>query len=258
MPDWNPELYRQFEAERTRPALELLSRIPLTSPARITDLGCGPGNSTQGLQERFAQAVVAGIDSSAAMLDSARQRLPQCRFSRDDIATWRPAAAQDIIYANASLQWVPDHQTLFPRLFSLTAPGGCLAVQMPDNREEPSHREMRRIAGEAPWRQHIGDTAAVRVKVLSAEQYYDLLAPDAESVDIWRTTYFHVMPSADAIVEWVRATGLRPFVERLDEDLRSTFITRYRQALQDAYPARAGGTVLLAFPRLFIVAGKAV
>ncbi|WP_410015152.1 trans-aconitate 2-methyltransferase [Sodalis sp. RH24] len=258
MTDWNPTLYRQFEAERTRPALELLSRIPLTSPARITDLGCGPGNSTQGLHERFPQAVITGIDSSAAMLGNARARLPQCRFSQEDITAWRPDAAQDIIYANASLQWVPDHETLFPRLFSLTAPGGCLAVQMPDNREEPSHSEMRRIAQEAPWRQHIGDAAGIRVKIVSARDYYDLLAPDALSVDIWRTTYFHVMPSAGAIVEWLRATGLRPFLERLDDALQASFIARYQQALVNAYPARADGKVLLAFPRLFIVAMKRV
>ncbi|HEY0208146.1 trans-aconitate 2-methyltransferase [Acerihabitans sp.] len=256
MPDWNPTLYRQFEAERTRPALELLSRIPLTAPARITDLGCGPGNSTQGLHERFAQAAVTGIDSSAAMLDDARARLPHCRFSQEDITAWRPAAAQDIIYANASLQWVADHETLFPRLFSLTAPGGCLAVQMPDNRDEPSHGEMRRIAQEMPWRQYIGEAAGIRVRILRAQQYYDLLAPEAVAVDIWRTTYFHVMPSVGAIVEWLRATGLRPFLERLDATLQSSFIERYRQALVSAYPARADGTVLLAFPRLFIVATR--
>ncbi len=190
MQDWNPQLYRQFEAERTRPALELIARIESDDPRQVTDLGCGPGNSTEGLFQRFPQAVVTGVDSSEAMLDNARQRLPLCRFSREDITRWEPAVAQDIIYANASLQWVPDHEVLFPRLFSMVAAGGSLAVQMPDNRQEPSHREMRRVADEGPWRHQIGEAAQVRVKTLGAAEYYELLAPLAEKVDIWRTAYF--------------------------------------------------------------------
>lgn len=256
MQDWNPQLYRQFEAERTRPALELIARIEMDNPAQVADLGCGPGNSTEGLFERFPHAAVTGIDSSAAMLENARHRLPHCRFSQEDISSWRPATPQDVIYANASLQWVPDHTTLFPRLFSLLAPGGSLAVQMPDNREEPSHREMRRVADEGPWRDQIGSAAQVRVKILSAAEYYDLLAPHAEMVDIWRTTYFHVMPSLASIVEWLRATGLRPFLEKLDERQQADFIDEYLRAIGEAYPVRADGRVLLAFPRLFIVARK--
>ncbi|WP_213989529.1 trans-aconitate 2-methyltransferase [Sodalis sp. dw_96] len=256
MQDWNPQLYRQFEAERTRPALELIARIESTDPRQVTDLGCGPGNSTEGLFERFPQAVVTGIDSSESMLDNARRRLPSCRFSREDISGWQPAVAQDIVYANASLQWVPDHQTLFPRLFSMVAAGGSLAVQMPDNRQEPSHREMRRVADEGPWRDQIGEAARVRVKTLSAVEYYDLLTPHAERVDIWRTTYFHVMPSAQAIVEWVRATGLRPFLEPLTDEQRPEFLKKYLHGIEGAYPPRVDGSVLLAFPRLFIVARK--
>ncbi|WP_413724527.1 trans-aconitate 2-methyltransferase [Sodalis sp. RH16] len=256
MQDWNPQLYRQFEVERTRPALELIARIETENPRQVTDLGCGPGNSTEGLFQRFPQATVTGVDSSEAMLEHARQRLPACRFSREDILRWQPAAAQDIVYANASLQWVPDHEILFPRLFSMVAPGGSLAVQMPDNRQEPSHREMRRVADEGPWRDRIGEAAQVRVKILSAAEYYDLLAPHAERVDIWRTSYFHVMPSHQAVVEWVRATGLRPFLEPLTDEQRPEFLKKYLQAIEDAYPPRVDGSVLLAFPRLFIVARK--
>ncbi|XBS68187.1 trans-aconitate 2-methyltransferase [Acerihabitans sp. KWT182] len=256
MQDWNPQLYRQFEAERTRPALELIARIETDCPRQVTDLGCGPGNSTEGLFERYPQAVVTGIDSSEAMLKNARQRLPTCLFSREDISRWQPSQAQDIVYANASLQWVPDHETLFPRLFASVAAGGSLAVQMPDNRQEPSHREMRKVADEGPWRHQIGDAAQVRVKVLDAAAYYELLAPHAERVDIWRTTYFHVMPSAQAIVEWVRATGLRPFLDPLTDEQKPEFLNRYLQGIENAYPTRADGRVLLAFPRLFIVARK--
>jgi trans-aconitate 2-methyltransferase len=257
MQDWNPQLYRQFEAERTRPALELISRIFLEDPRQITDLGCGPGNSTEGLFARYPQAMVTGIDSSASMIESARQRLPLCRFSQEDISAWQPAALQNIVYANASLQWVSDHPRLFPRLLSMVAPGGSLAVQMPDNRQEPSHKAMRRVAAEGPWREAIGETAQLRVKILTDMEYYDLLSPQAQRVDIWRTTYFHVMPSAAAIVDWVSSTGLRPFLERLDEPQRPAFLAEYRRAIEQDYPVRADGKVLLAFPRLFIVATKA-
>ena len=143
MAEWNPALYRRYEDERTRPAIELLARVPLATAARVVDLGCGPGNSTELLVRRFPQAQVTGTDNSEAMLVSARERLPQGRFELSDIATWAPASAgdaPDLIYANAALQWVPDHEALIPRLFAALAPGGVLAVQMPDNRAEPTHR----------------------------------------------------------------------------------------------------------------------
>ncbi|HWT18273.1 MAG TPA: methyltransferase domain-containing protein, partial [Variovorax sp.] len=138
MLDWNPALYRRYEDERTRPAQELLARVPLPEAARVVDLGCGPGNSTELLANRFPKAQVVGTDNSEAMLASARERLPQARFELSDIATWAPREAPDLIYANASLQWVPDHETLIPRLFDALASGGVLAIQMPDNREEPT------------------------------------------------------------------------------------------------------------------------
>ena len=142
MSDWNPDLYRRFEDERTRPARELLARVALSEPKLIYDLGCGPGNSTELLVERFPQADVVGTDNSEPMLVSARKRLPSCRFELSDIASWNPPAAPDLIYANAALQWVGGHETLIPRLFDLLAPHGVLAIQMPDNREEPTHRSM--------------------------------------------------------------------------------------------------------------------
>ncbi|TKI08065.1 trans-aconitate 2-methyltransferase [Martelella alba] len=256
MQDWNPALYRRFEAERTRPALELIARIKTDNPRQVTDLGCGPGNSTEGLLARFPQAKVTGVDTSAAMLESARQRLPQCRFVQEDIRRWRSPVLQDILYANASLQWVADHPSLFPSLFSQVAAGGTLAIQMPDNRDEPTHSEMRRVADAGPWRDTLGSSAQIRVKMLSAQQYYDLLAPQADEVDIWQTRYYHVMPSAASIVEWLRATGLRPFLEQLDGRQQAAFLKAYLRAIEQAYPVREDGRILLAFPRLFIIARK--
>ncbi|HEX3775434.1 MAG TPA: trans-aconitate 2-methyltransferase [Polyangiaceae bacterium] len=255
--DWNPALYRRFEDERTRPALDLLARVPVTDPARVFDLGCGPGNSTELLAARFPNARIVGTDSSEAMLESARERLPGCRFEQSDAASWQPAAAPDLIFANALLQWLPDHETLVPRLFSLLAPGGVLALQMPDNLEEPSHRAMRDVATQGPWAHALGDAARVRAAILPAEGYYDLLVSAAARVEIWRTTYQHPMADAQAIVEWLRATGLRPFLEPLSAAERTEFLAEYTAQIARAYPARRDGRRLLAFPRLFIVAERA-
>jgi trans-aconitate 2-methyltransferase len=254
--DWNPELYRRFEDERTRPARELLARVALEAPARIADLGCGPGNSTELLVQRFPGAEVIGVDNSEAMLASARARLQGCRFELSDIAAWQPGAAPDLIYANAALQWVGDHERLIPRLFAQLAPGGVLAIQMPDNRDEPTHRLMREVAEIEPYATPIRQAAVVRTKILPLDAYYDLLVRDAAEVDVWRTTYQHPMASAAKIVEWLRSTGLRPFIDPLPDDLRSAFLGDYEQRIAQAYAQRADGRLLLAFPRLFIVARR--
>ena len=259
MLDWNPALYRRFEDERTRPAQELLARVPLadlSSAAHVVDLGCGPGTSTELLVQRFPKAQITGIDTSKAMLASARERLPGTAFEQGDIATWVPAVAPDLIYANAALQWVAGHETLVPRLFSLLAPGGVLAIQMPDNRQEPSHRLMRAVAGEAPWREPIGDADAVRTELATIAGYYDMLAKEAALVDVWHTVYQHAMPTAGAIVDWLRSTGLRPFLDPLSDELRASFLAEYERRISDAYPLRSDGNRLLAFPRMFIVAQR--
>ena len=257
MADWDPALYRRFEDERTRPAIDLLGRVPLSQARNVYDLGCGPGNSTALLVERFGRDAVTGLDTSEAMLASARLRLPQTRFLFADATTWCPAEAADLIFTNAVLQWVPDHRTLLPRLFGLLAPGGVLAIQMPDNLDEPSHRIMREVAADGPWSPVVGTAGASRAdRMLTAQGYYDLLAGLGASLDIWRTTYHHPMESPDAIVSWVRSTGLRPFVDPLPPDQQAGFLAAYQARIDRAYPIRADGKRLLAFPRLFIVARR--
>lgn len=254
MSDWNPALYSRYEDERTRPARDLLARVPLQSVGLAYDLGCGPGNSTELLVERFPGADVVGTDNSQAMVEAARARLPQARFELGDIAGWRPEKAPQLIYANAALQWVPDHEVLLPHLLNALAPGGVLAVQMPDNRDEPTHRLMREVAALPEFAEAIGDYTKLRTELLGLTGYYDLLAPRTASLDLWRTAYQHPMDSAHAIVEWVRSTGLRPFIDPLTPDLRERFLAEYERRIDAAYPARADGRRLLAFPRLFIVA----
>jgi trans-aconitate 2-methyltransferase len=255
--DWNPALYRRFEDERTRPALDLLARVPLSEALHVVDVGCGPGNSTELLIERFPTANTLGMDSSEAMVESARARLPKCRFELGDVSTWQPKSPPTLIFANAVLQWVPHHEWLLPHLLSLLAPGGVLAVQMPDNLEEASHRLMREVAADGPWSNAIGDAASVRSRILSATDYYDLLVPHSAHVEIWRTTYQHPMTSASAIVDWLRATGLRPFVDPLPAPQQAAFLSEYEQRIAEAYSPRADGQRLLAFPRLFVVARRA-
>ncbi|MRT11836.1 trans-aconitate 2-methyltransferase [Enterobacteriaceae bacterium RIT711] len=252
MQDWNPALYLQFAAERTRPAAELASRIQHPEAKHIADLGCGPGNSTALLHQAFPNATVTGIDSSPAMLEKARAALPTCQFEQADVTSWTPAVKQDVIYANASLQWVGNHPELFPHLAAQLAENGVLAVQMPDNWQEPTHTLMRQVAAE------LGNPDSGREALLPAQQYYDLLAQSGCTVDIWRTTYFHVMPSAQAIIEWLSSTGLRPYLANLDSIQQQAFLERYHTVLQQAYPPRHDGNVLMLFPRLFIVARKTI
>ncbi len=256
MQDWNPQLYRQFESERTRPARELLERISSAEVRYVTDLGCGPGNSTELLAQAWPDAQVTGIDSSEAMLVQARQRLPACHFLQADIRSWQPQQPQQVIYANASLQWLTEHHLLLPHLVDQLAPGGALAIQMPDNLNEPSHRLMREVAASERWRALISPQAADRKRLLTSEQYYDLLSEAGCEVDIWRTTYYHPMADAQGIITWLSATGLRPFLAGLDDAQQAAFLQDYHQALVSAYPTRSNGQVLLAFPRLFMVALK--
>jgi trans-aconitate 2-methyltransferase len=255
MADWNPALYRRFEDERTRPAAELLARVPLQAPRTAVDLGCGPGNSTELIVQRYPGAVVMGTDNSPAMVEAARQRLPGVTFELSDIAGWKPAEAPDLLYANASLQWVPDHPRLLPRLLETLAPGGVLAVQMPDNLDEPTHVLMRDTAADRRFAAAIGDADKLRARVLTVAEYYDLMAPAAD-VDVWRTIYQHPMADAAAIVHWLRSTGLRPFLDPLSPALQADYLAEYQGRIDAAYPVRSDGRRLLAFPRLFIVARR--
>jgi trans-aconitate 2-methyltransferase len=256
MADWNATQYLQFEDERTRPVADLIARIPLTEPRRCVDLGCGPGNSTEMLLRRFPNAEVEGLDSSPDMLASARRRLPNVGFAQADLSTWAPPQTYDVILANAVLQWLPDHPTLYPRLAAALSPGGCLAVQVPDNLQEPTHRLMREVASDGPWAAKLAEAAGSRSPIGSFEEHYGWLVPSCAHIDLWRTTYVHPLESAAAIVEWVKGTGLRPFLDPLDEAERLEYLARYEEAIAAEYPPQADGRVLLRFPRLFVVAQR--
>ncbi len=254
---WSATQYTMFEAERTRPVRDLLAAVPTRDPARLADLGCGPGNSTEVLRARHPDARVVALDSSAEMLEAARKRLPDIDFLQADIAAWTPYAPFDLILANASLQWIPDHAALFPRLAGFLAPGGSLAIQMPDNQDDPVKTLMRKTAADPRWSDRIGDERSTRFPSHPVPWYYDLLKPRCARVDIWRTRYWHVLPDGvDGIVAWFKGSALRPFLARLDAAEQARFLAQYRDELARAYPAQADGSVLLPVPRLFIVATR--
>lgn len=252
---WSPTQYLAFEDDRTRPVRDLVGAIP--GGARVAvDVGCGPGNSTEVLAARFPEAAVAGLDNSLEMIEAARRRLPGVPFEVGDVTSWTPSVAPDVVLSNAALQWVPDHAALLPRLVGLLAPGGRLAVQMPDNLDEPVQVVMREVAADGRWGGALADVARLRTGMASPAGYYRMLRPCCARVDIWTTTYQHVLPGVDAVVEWFKGSGLRPFLERLDEGGRAAFLAEYRRRLVAGFPVMPDGSVLLPFPRLFIVATR--
>lgn len=251
---WSSEQYSKFEKQRNRPIMDLLANIPNPSVHTAMDLGCGPGNSTELLLDRFPEAEVAGMDSSADMIEAARKRLPGIDFQVGDISGWQPTEKYDIVLANAALQWVPDHEKLFPTLLKHLKPGGTLAVQMPDNFEEPSHRAMRDIASRNEWTGRLAEVVP-RVSRPGAAWYYELLEKKAAVVDVWRTIYHHpLIGGLDAIVEWFKGSGLTPYLALLDEEEQQAFLAQYRDEIAKSYRVNEEGGVLLPFPRLFLVA----
>jgi trans-aconitate 2-methyltransferase len=254
MEDWLPDDYLHFADERTRPARDLVARIPLLAPELIYDLGCGPGNSTALLRGAYPQAKLVGLDNSTTMLTKARQDLPQVQFIEGDLAAWPGDPNADLLYANASFQWVPDHVSVLLRLLKGLKTGGVLALQMPDNLAEPSHRLMRETAETGPWAGLLRNAAGAREVIRTPNEYYTLLKPHCRSLDIWHTAYYHVLDGVQGIVDFISTTGLRPYLDPLDEAMRGEFIDAYRAKLANAYRATLDGRVLMRFPRLFLVA----
>jgi trans-aconitate 2-methyltransferase len=252
--DWRPEDYLRFNNERSRPARDLLARIQLQSPELVYDLGCGPGNSTALLREFYPLAKLVGLDNSKAMLVKARNDLPEIEFMEVDIAAWPGDTDADLLYANASFQWVPDHVPVLLRLLTGLKAGGVLALQMPDNLDEPSHRLMRETAEAGPWANALKHTSGSREVIKTPHEYYTLLKPHCRSVDIWRTDYNHVLDGVQGIVDFFSTTGLRPFLDPLDASMRTQFLDAYRAKLAKAYPIVLDGMALMRFPRIFIVA----
>ncbi|TWD79014.1 trans-aconitate 2-methyltransferase [Kribbella amoyensis] len=256
-PVWSPEQYGKYADERGRPFADLVRRVGAEEPAVVVDLGCGPGSLTATLLDRWPAASVHGVDSSPAMIAEAEKlAADRLTFEVADLREWSaPAGSIDVIVTNATLQWIPEQLDLLPTFVEAVKPGGWLAIQIPGNGDAPSHAILRELANTAPYAEYAAERS-LRAEVPSPATYIDVLSGLGCSVDAWETTYNHLLPGDNAVLEWVKGTGARPVLQSLPDDLRQRFEAEYGARLAEAYPRREYGT-LLRFRRIFAVAHKA-
>lgn len=251
---WSADQYLKFGDERTRPAGDLLARVPLSDPKLVVDLGCGPGNSTALLAERFPNARLIGVDSSPDMIAKAKAEGPKnAQWIEADASSWTPPAPPDLIYANALFQWLPKHEVLFPKLLSQAPPGGVVAIQMPRNFDQPSHVIIRETATVGPWAEKLKGRG-LRDPVADAKTYFAQLEPHAKALDVWETDYCQALKGEDAVLNWVKGTALTPYLSAIDGDLKAAFLKELAARLSKAYPRRESGVTLFPFRRIFIIA----
>lgn len=257
MPSWDPDVYERYKAYRDRPALDLLLQIPGdVKPRVIWDLGCGTGEQAALLARRHAGAQVFGLDSSPDMLAAARRRAEPVTWIQGDIKAFAPDQPADLIFTNAALQWAEDHARLFPHLARQLTPGGVLACQMPLSFHQPWHVVLRELAATPDWQPRLGAIRGV-IPVGTASDYFDWLSADCGEIDIWTTSYLHVLEGEDPVVDWMRGTSLRPYLDALpDPGEQAAFLGAYRARIAEVLPARADGLTLFPFPRIFIIARR--
>ncbi|MDQ1627733.1 MAG: trans-aconitate 2-methyltransferase [Actinomycetota bacterium] len=255
---WDATEYLRFAGHRGRPFLDLVARVPAEAPASIVDLGCGPGNMTVTLAERWPEASVEGVDSSAEMIERARTDHGaaadgRVRFTRADLRDWSPTDPVDLLMSNATFQWVPGHLELLAQLVAGVRPGGWFAFQVPGNFGEPSHTELAAVCEQPRWRERFAGAELARPWVAEPIEYLERLTALGAEVDVWETTYLHVLQGEDAVLRWISGTGLRPVLDVLDEQEQAQFTADYGARLRAAYPQQGFGTVL-PYRRIFAVA----
>ncbi|MGE0756549.1 MAG: methyltransferase domain-containing protein [Pirellulaceae bacterium] len=254
MTKWNAAHYLRFGAERTRAAADLLARVALDSPCRVADLGCGPGNSTSLLWQRWPEAQIVGIDNSPDMITAAQEAYPDRAWELCDVRHWNPSRPFDLVFSNAALQWLPGHGQLMQSLFARVAEAGALAFQIPSATYATVRQLIFDISRAPEWDQRMRGPRSV-LTMESPAFYYDALVREAAALDIWETEYMHVLDSPAAIVDWIRSTGLRPFLDVLHiESERERFTSELQRRVAAAYELRVDGKVLFPFRRTFVVA----
>lgn len=251
---WDSALYLQFKAERTQPSIDLVKRIPLSHAARALDVGCGPGNSSRVLADAFPGTRITGVDSSPEMIAAAAAAHPDMTFRLCDAGDLTSLGENgfDIVFSNACIQWVPDHPRLLADMLSLLRPGGVLAVQIPMNRQEPIHRIIARLAAADEWRDALA--GARTFHTLEQEAYFDILSERAATFQLWQTTYLHRLPSHEAIMDWYKGTGLRPYLSLLSDERAQAFERAVLHEVKREYPIQRNGEVIFRFPRFFFIA----
>jgi trans-aconitate 2-methyltransferase len=255
---WDPAEYLRFAGHRGRPFVDLLARVDAEQPSTVVDLGCGPGNLTVTLADRWPGAQVEGVDSSGPMVERARAEHGdsvggRVRFTIGDLREWAPSAPVDVLVSNATFQWVPGHLDLLPRLAGAVRPGGWFAFQVPGNFAEPSHTELAAVRDLPRWRDRLDGVDLATPWVARPADYLELLLSLGATADVWETTYLQVLEGEDAVLRWISGTGLRPVLEVLDAAERAEFTADYGARLRNAYPQQPYGTVL-PYRRIFAVA----
>lgn len=254
--DWNPELYLKFNNERTQPSIDLVSRINFSNPKNIIDFGCGPGNSTQILVQRWPDAKVTGIDNSPAMIEKARHDYSEQEWLVTDAQDFSPKEKYDIVFSNATIQWIPDHEKLLSRFKSILSEKGKLAVQIPLFFNMPISKSIYEVAGKSKWADLTKGVKEL-LEIHDYHFYYDVLSKLFSSIDIWITHYMHVMDLHESILEMISSTGLKPYLERLiNEQDKKEFRNDILELIKKDYPLQKNGKVIFPFERVFFVAGK--
>jgi trans-aconitate 2-methyltransferase len=254
---WNRDQYLKYKNERSKPFFDLLAKIPPGNYQHIVDLGCGPGNLTRLLAEQWPRALVTGIDNSAAMLaDVQSLAIPgRLEFAQSDISTWKPAQPVDLVFSNAALQWVADHEKLLSHLAGMLNSQGVLAVQMPIHMNTPAQKAILDVTQRERWRQTLHGIGLQPGCVKPAAWYVRRLLDLGFQAEAWETTYMHLLPGDNPVLEWMKGTALRPLLERLDANARDEFLREVGAGLPSAYP-QIGGLTLFPFPRLFFIASR--
>lgn len=254
--DWNPELYLKFNKERIQPSLDLVNRIRLENPGSIIDIGCGPGNSTQVLRRRWPNARITGADNSPAMIRKASEDFPEAKWILLDAAKEVPNEKFDLVFSNATIQWIPDHTQLFNRFMQMVEPGGVLAIQIPDFFNMAFGKALEIVSGFSEWYRFTQDVRSLYT-IHDVRFYDDLLSRKSDRHEIWVTDYFHRMEDHTAIIDMMRSTGLKPYLDRLPSDNDGTkFEEMVFTLICKEYPVQDDTKVLFPFRRIFIIGYK--
>lgn len=256
MSDWNAEQYLKFKKDRTKPSIDLVNKITVKNPENMIDIGCGPGNSTAVLKKKFPNAHIVGADTSANMLEKAKSEHPDIDFMLFDASKDFEKLGRkfDVVFSNACIQWVPDHEKLIPDMMSVLNEGGMLAVQVPLSYEQDMQKVISAVCNKAYWLERIHNPR--KIYTLKDCAYFDILSNCSSDFEMWKTVYYHRLPSHQSVFEWYRSTGLKPYFDVLNDDDKILFEKDILQEIANQFPIQQNGEIIFRFPRLFFTAIK--